>query len=118
MSRLEVVGGRAMHDARNKRGTRSREREERTLDSESLLGAGMDAAYLVNNNTPHPPMFLISVDSKRVTGVLCLQESKWIGSLGFARGKSVDSEGVRRTASRGRMVRRAQRNRANLTKLL
>ena len=48
MSRLDVVGGRAMHDARNKRGTRSREREESTLDLHSFRGEGMDAACLVN----------------------------------------------------------------------
>jgi hypothetical protein len=39
-------------------------------------------------------------------GAICLQEGKHLGTA--------DSEGVRRTAWRARMVRRARRNRADL----
>jgi len=51
-----------------------------------------------------------SVDSKEVTGAKCLQESNWVGW--------VDSEGVRRTARRAPIVRRARKKRADLTKSL
>ena len=53
---------------------------------------------------------LVSADFKGVTGAFSILISKYIGSA--------DCKGVRRTALRGRMVRRAQRNRANLTKPL
>jgi hypothetical protein len=49
---------------------------------------------------------LVSADSKGVMGAICLQEGKHLGTA--------DSEGVRRTAWRARMVRRARRNRADL----
>jgi hypothetical protein len=49
----------------------------------------------------------VSVGSKGFTGVDCLQESNRVGREDFA--------GVRRTAWRGRMVRRARKNRADLT---
>jgi hypothetical protein len=42
--------------------------------------------------------WLVRVDSKEVTGAICLQESNWAGPLGVARGKRADSKGVRRTA--------------------
>jgi hypothetical protein len=59
--------------------------------------------------------WLVSADSKRVIGAICLQEGKQPGSA--------DSKGVRRTAwpiealgKRGRMVRRARKNRAERRK--
>ena len=53
---------------------------------------------------------LVSADFKGVTGVYIVLISKQIGSG--------DSKGVRGTAWRGRMVRRARRDRAALTKPL
>jgi len=52
----------------------------------------------------------ISVASKGLTWTKCWREGNWVGWEDF--------EGVRRTAWRGRMVHRARKNRANLTKLL
>ena len=54
--------------------------------------------------------WLASADSKGVTGASRILIGKHIGT--------VHSKGVRRTAWRGRMVRRARRNRAKLTKAL
>jgi hypothetical protein len=54
--------------------------------------------------------WLISADSKEVTGALCILRSIRFGTA--------YSKGVRRTAWRGRMVRRARRGRADLTKPL
>jgi len=53
---------------------------------------------------------LVSADSKGVTGACIILISKQTGSA--------DSKGVRRTAWRGRMVRRARRDRADLAKPL
>ena len=53
---------------------------------------------------------LVSADFKGVTGAYIVLISKQIGSG--------DSKGVRGTAWRGRMVRRARRDRAALTKPL
>ena len=52
----------------------------------------------------------VSADSKRVTGANCILISILL--------RSAHSKGVRRTAWRGRMVRRARRDRADLTKPL
>jgi len=49
---------------------------------------------------------LVSADPKGAMGAICLQEGKRLGTA--------VSEGVRRTAWRARMVRRARRNRADL----
>jgi hypothetical protein len=64
---------------------------------------------------------LVSADFKGVMGAFIIRNSKQIGSAHSSRkgrAKAQSSKGVRRTAWRGRMVRRAQRNRANLKKLL
>src|SRR6266446_4673497 len=49
----------------------------------------------------------ISVAAKGLTRTKCWRESNWVGAEDF--------EGVRRTTWRARMVRRAQRDRADLT---
>ena len=81
---------------------------------------------------PHPPVFVsvaskelsptvsllfatlagrtISVAAKGLTGAGCWRESNWGGPEDF--------EAVRRTTWRGRMVRRARRDRADLTRPL
>ncbi len=53
---------------------------------------------------------LVSADSKRFTGAICLQESKHTGSM--------HSKGIRRTTWRVSIVRGARRDRADLTKPL
>jgi hypothetical protein len=52
----------------------------------------------------------VSADSKEVTGAMYWLESNWVGDE--------DLEGVRRTACRTPIVRRARKNRADLTKPL
>ena len=54
--------------------------------------------------------WFVSADFKGVTEAICLLYSIYIGTA--------DCKGVRRTAWRGRMVRRARKDRANLTKPL
>jgi hypothetical protein len=54
--------------------------------------------------------WLVSADSKEVMDALCILIGILIGTA--------HSKGVRRTAWRGRMVRRARRDRADLTKPL
>jgi len=49
---------------------------------------------------------------------VCLLKGNGDGRLSSTRGRLAAIEGVRRTAWRGRMVRRARRNRADLTKPL
>ncbi len=51
--------------------------------------------------------WLVSADSKGVTGAFIILSSKLVGSA--------HSKGVRRTAWRGRMAHEAQENRANIT---
>jgi len=90
-----------------------------------------------------PPMFFVSADSKEVAGESCVSADSvglkvavfsvsWEGLVsadfkGVTGARiiliskqtgSADSKGVRRTAWRGRMVRRARRDRADLTKPL
>jgi hypothetical protein len=54
--------------------------------------------------------WLVSADSKKVTDAFIIPVGRHIGTA--------HSKGVRRTAGRERMVRRARRKRADLTKLL
>src|SRR5882762_3884961 len=53
---------------------------------------------------------LVSADPKGVMGAICSQEGKYLGTA--------DSEGVRRTAWRARMVRKARSNRADLATII
>jgi hypothetical protein len=64
---------------------------------------------------------LVSADFKGVAGAFVILISKQIGSADSSRkgrAKAQSSKGVRRTAWRGRMVRRARKDRAESTKPL